>query len=152
MDGIVLGRNTSNSLNKSTDPFSRLLYRLAFTWVLACSFVTPAATRAHSAITCKPLLSIKNIREIRTSIILQPWIWKATIVADASYCATGSGSFEIDFIRIKEYSPDVQFTERYRWTPGQFDVTIELAADESIHDYRIGFIAPCVCREFPYEK
>ena len=46
----------------------------------------------------------------------------------------------------------MQFTERYSWTAGPFDVTMELAADESIHDYRIGFIAPCVCQELPYEK
>jgi hypothetical protein len=65
---------------------------------------------------------------------------------------TRSGQFEIDVIRIKEYSPDVQFTEKYRWNSGQFDVSIELAADEAIEDYRIGFIAPCVCREIPYDK
>ena len=68
-----------------------------------------------------------------------------------AYCATKSGNFEIDFIRIKEYSLDVQFTEKVRWSSGQFDVSVELAADESIHDYRIGFIAPCVCREIPYD-
>ena len=45
----------------------------------------------------------------------------------------------------------MQFTEKVRWTSGQFDVSMELAADESILDYRIGFIAPCVCREIPYD-
>jgi hypothetical protein len=77
--------------------------------------------------------------------------WKATIVADATYCATGSGGFEIDFIRIKEYAPDVQFTEKYRWLRGQFDVTVELTMDEAIREHRIGFIAPCVCREIPFK-
>jgi hypothetical protein len=77
--------------------------------------------------------------------------WKATIVADATYCATGSGGFEIDFIRIKEYAPDVQFTEKYRWLPGQFDVTLELTMDEAVLEHRIGFIAPCVCREIPFK-
>ncbi len=107
------------------------------------------AADARSVVACKPLLSIKNVREIRTSIMPQPWTWRATVVADASYCATRAGEFEIDFIRIKEYSPDLQFAEKYRWTAGQFDMTVELSADESIHDYRIGFIAPCVCRELP---
>jgi hypothetical protein len=88
---------------------------------------------------------------MRTSTMPQPWQWRATVIADASYCATRSGQFEIDVVRIKEYSPDVQFTEKYRWHAGQFDVSIELEADEAIEDYRIGFIAPCVCREFPYE-
>jgi len=125
--------------------------RWTLTVLLACLLAGPAVT-ARAAITCKPLLTIKNVREIRTSTLPQPWIWQATIVADASYCATRSGQFEIDVIRIKEYSPDMQFTEKYRWTAGQFDVSIELAADEAIEDYRIGFIAPCVCREIPYDN
>lgn len=123
--------------------------RLTFTGLLACSFIWLAAASSQSAITCKPVLSLRNVREIRTSSTPQPWTWKATVVADRTHCATGSGAFEIDFIRIKEYAPDMQFTEKFRWTPGQFDVSIELAADESVLDYRLGFISPCVCREFP---
>lgn len=128
------------------------LRRIVPTSLLAGALVALWATDALAAITCKPLLSIKNVRELRPAERpVQPWTWKATIVADASYCATKSGNFEIDAIQIKEYAPDVQFTEKYRWTAGQFDVSIELAADEAIDDYRIGFIAPCVCREMPYE-
>ena len=131
----------------------RRLHRLALTLLLTCAFAGPVATGALAAITCKPILSIRNVRELRTANMpIQPWIWKATIVADDTYCATATGVFEIDFIQIKEYSPDVQFTERYKWTPGQFEVTMELAGDESIHDYRIGFIAPCVCQALPFEK
>jgi hypothetical protein len=144
MDGIVLGPYLFGA-------FARGFARPAFTALLACAFASPAAT-ALAAITCKPLLTIKNVREIRTSIMPQPWLWQATVVADTSFCATRSGGFEIDFIQIKEYAQDVQFTERYTWTTGQFDVTVILSADESIHDYRLGFIAPCVCRELPYEK
>jgi hypothetical protein len=128
----------------------RPLCRVALTALLACVFAAPAMPTL-ATITCKPLLAIKNVREIRTSTMPQPWTWRATIIADASYCATRSGPFEIDVIRIKEYAPDVQFTEKYRWNAGQFDVSIELTADEAIDDYRIGFIAPCVCREMPYE-
>ena len=128
----------------------RSLRSTVHTLLLVCLMLGPAAS-AQAAITCKPLLAIKNVREIRTSTMPKPWKWQATITADASYCATRSGPFEIDVIRIKEYSPDVQFTEKYRWNSGQFDVSIELAADEAIEDYRIGFIAPCVCREIPYD-
>jgi hypothetical protein len=119
---------------------------------LACASVVLAAPTALAEITCKPLLAIKNVREIRTSTLPRPWIWRATIIADAGYCATESGDFEIDLIRIQEYSPDVQFTERYRWRAGQFDVSIELSADEAMVDYRIGFVAPCVCRGIPFDK
>ena len=118
-----------------------------------CALVASSATDALAAVTCKPILSIRNVRELRTAERpLEPWIWKATIAADASHCATRSGTFEIDFIRIKEYSLDVQFTEKYRWSAGQIDVSMELVADESILDYRIGFIAPCVCRAIPYDN
>jgi hypothetical protein len=120
--------------------------------LLACTPVVLGAPTALAALTCKPLLAIKNVREIRTSTMPRPWIWQATITADTSYCATKSGNFEIDFVRMQEYSPDVQFTEKYRWTAGQFDVSIELSADEAIVDYRIGFIAPCVCGEIPFDK
>jgi hypothetical protein len=102
-----------------------------------------------AAVTCKPILSIKNVREVRAANFLQPWTWKATVMADLTYCATKKGFFEMDFIRIKEYSPDIQFTERFNWIPGHFEVTMELVADEAIIDYRIGFIAPCVCRDYP---
>lgn len=127
----------------------RRLRRAALALALANLVGPLTATGTLSAITCKPILSIKNVREIRISGLPQPWTWRATIVADRSYCATRSGSFEIDFIRIKEYAPDVQFTEKFRWNFEQFDVSIELGADEAILDYRIGFIAPCVCRDYP---
>jgi hypothetical protein len=107
------------------------------------------ATGAMAAVTCKPILSVKNVQDVRTSTVPQPWTWNATIHANPTFCATRSGTFEIDFVRIKEYAPDLQFTAKFQWVSGQFGVTIELAADEAILDYRIGFIAPCVCREIP---
>jgi hypothetical protein len=128
------------------------LQRLAFTALLTSGFLGAIATGALSAITCKPILSIKYVREMRRQMPqIQPWAWRATIMADTRYCATASGEFEIDFIRIKEYAPDIQFTEKYRWAPGQFDVTVELTMDEAIHKHRIGFIAPCVCRDIPFK-
>jgi len=139
-------RNTANAAR-------RRFRRLALALLLACPFAGPAVTSALAAITCKPILSIRNVREIRAAeMSIKPWIWKATIVVDNAFCATAAGAFEIDFVRIKEYSADVQFTERYKWTAGQFDIAMELTADEAIQDYRIGFIGPCVCRALPFEK
>jgi hypothetical protein len=111
--------------------------------------VNMMATGAVATVTCKPILSVKNVREVRTSTSPQPWTWNATIHANPIFCATRSGAFEIDFVRIKEYAPDLQFTAKFQWVSDQFDVAIELAADEAILDYRVGFIAPCVCREIP---
>lgn len=127
--------------------------RGALTSLIACAFVAACATDALAAITCKPVLSIKNVRELRSAgRPVEPWTWKATIVADARYCATKSGNFEIDVVLLIYAGADMQFTEKYRWTAGQFDVSIELGSDEAIEDYRVGFIAPCVCREIPYDN
>jgi hypothetical protein len=125
------------------------LQQLVLVAAITGSMLWATAEPVFAEVACKPVLSFRN-REVRPPIPpFVPWTWRATIVADARFCATHSGGFEIDFIRIKEYSPDLQFTERLRWRAGQFDVSFELAADESILQYRIGFIAPCVCREFP---
>jgi len=97
-------------------------------------------------VACKPFLSIKSVRELRSSYLL-PWSWNATIIVDGSYCASQSGNFEVDFVRIKENSPDLQFTQTFRWAPSRFDVVMELSSDEAILEFRIGFIAPCACRQ-----
>lgn len=109
----------------------------------------PGTTSALSqVVACKPLLSAKGVREVRPSSSHPlPWKWHAKIVADTSFCATRSGNFEMDFVRIKEYAPDLQFTQTFRWAQNQFDISMELSPDEAILEFRIGFIAPCVCRE-----
>ena len=121
--------------------------RPAVTSLVVLLILLFGAASARSQIVCKPLLSLKSVREVRAvSVPALPWRWSATIVTDARHCATQSGIFEIDFVRIKENSPDLQFTEKLRWQPDAFEVSMELTSDEAILDFRIGFIAPCVCR------
>jgi len=140
----------SRKIASSMPAVSDSLWRPALASLLALLFACATGPASASAIVCKPLLSFKNVREIRSATApVAPWIWRVSIVANANYCATRTGQFEIDFIRIKENSADLQFTEKLRWRAGQFDVSIDLAADEAILDYRIGFIAPCVCPDFP---
>jgi hypothetical protein len=116
--------------------------------LLTLSLLLLNTTKSSSQVACKPLLSIRDVREARSSLMPTiPWRWGATIVANTRYCATLSGTFEIDFVRSKENSPDLQFTEKFRWSQSQFDVSMELMTDEAIRDFRIGFIAPCVCRD-----
>ena len=120
---------------------------LALPLLIACLAVLGPAS-AWSQVACKPLLSIKSVRDVRVSSQpTLPWQWHATITADSRHCATASGNFEVDFVRIKENAPDQQFTEKFRWRQDQFDVSMELTTDEAILGYRIGFIAPCVCRD-----
>jgi hypothetical protein len=129
----------------------RELRRLATASAICGWCVCYTGDNLLAAVACKPTLSFRSVREIRSAspIPVAPYTWKATIAANTKFCATTSGGFEIDFVRIKEYSADLQYTEQFRWAAGQFDVSFELAADESILEYRIGFIAPCVCRDFP---
>jgi hypothetical protein len=116
---------------------------------VTCWMLLLGAAAATPTVSCKPILTMGATSDTRTSPIL-PYLWKATMVADATHCATRSGSFEIDFIRIKEHSPDLQFTEQYRWKAGQFEISLELSGDEAVLEHRIGFVAPCVCREIPF--
>jgi hypothetical protein len=120
-----------------------------FVLLLILLFSLLGATSALSqVVACKPLLSTRAVQEVRPSSPQPlPWKWQATIVADTGFCATRSGSFEMGFVRIKEYSPDLQFTQTFRWNQKQFDISMELSVDEAILEFRIGFIAPCVCRE-----
>jgi hypothetical protein len=119
-----------------------------FTLLLILCFLLLGSASSFSEVACKPFLSVKSVQEVRPSSPRPlPWRWNATIVADTSFCATRSGNFEVDFVRIKEYSPDLQFTQKFRWSQNQFDVSMELSPDEAVLEFRIGFIAPCVCRE-----
>jgi len=111
-------------------------------------FMTSGVSESPCGVSCKPVLTIKDVRV--SHVQSSQRIWSAILVADSSYCATSWGKFEIDFIRLKETAPDLQFTEQFTWTTGQFAVSIAIWADEAIFDYRIGFIAPCVCRDPPW--
>jgi hypothetical protein len=127
--------------------YIRNIPRQSLTVVLALFFLSLNTPSAWSQVACKPLLSIKTVHEARASYApASPWRWTASVVADARHCATRSGAFEIDFVRIKENSPDLQFTEKFRWQHDEFSISMELTADEAVPEFRIGFIAPCVCR------
>ena len=115
--------------------------------ILSLGFILITTSISFPQLACKPFLSITSIKEVQRSTPALPWRWDATVVADNNHCATRSGSFEVDFLRIKENAPDLQFTEKFRWTEGQFDVSMELTSDEAILEFRVGFIAPCVCRQ-----
>jgi hypothetical protein len=114
---------------------------------LSLCFLLLAPSNSFSQVACKPFLSIKTVKEDRTYSPTLQWRWNALLRADNTHCATRSGSFEVDFVRIKENSPDLQFTQKFRWSQGEFAISMELTSDEAILDSRVGFIAHCVCRE-----
>lgn len=120
----------------------QIVFRLLAVAGITSSVIAPGRCEA---IACKPLLTVTSVRfsEVRSP----QRQWTAALLADVSYCATSWGRFEIDFIRIKEHGPDMQFTKPFTWKAGQFEVTVDFWGDEAVLDYRIGFIAPCVCRD-----
>lgn len=72
--------------------------------------------------------------------------WTAHLAVDAASCATTSGYFRIDFVRLKEDAPDLRFAETFAWRPGPVEATTIFAADEAVLSYTIE--APsCPCRK-----
>jgi hypothetical protein len=135
-----------------TSTFSNLLRlnrgKLAVAILIALLGVFFGAPQPQCAVACKPVIAIK---EVQTSGVqdLQR-VWTAVLAVNGANCATSSGRFEIDFIRAKETAPDMQFTEQFEWKAGETKISLDLWRDEVITDYRIGFIAPCVCRELKF--
>ena len=112
--------------------------------LLAGLIAACGATQAVAQDACKPLFTIKEVRfsEVR----LSQRVWTALLDVDASRCATSSGRFDINFIRLKEMAPDLPFTEQFTWSPGEIEVSVNFWADEAVLAYSIGTIAPCTCR------
>jgi hypothetical protein len=53
----------------------------------------------------------------------------------------------MQFTRLKEVAPDLQFTERFTWVSGQSELLLDVWWDEWVEDYSILSIAPCPCRD-----
>lgn len=139
---------SSTSTMEADKVFAGMRSRIATSLLILPILLLDATSALSQVLACRPSLSTKAVQEVRpASPQPLPWTWRATIAADANFCATRSGNFEIDFIRLKENSSDLQFTQTFRWTENPFDIAVELSPDEAILEFRIGFIAPCVCRE-----
>jgi hypothetical protein len=116
----------------------------SFSVLLAGTALLLGITQAAGQQLCKPALSLENVRfsEIRN----QHRTWTAALSVDAARCTATSGRFEISFDRIKETAPDVKFVERFTWTPGSVEVSVDFWQDEAVQDYVINYIEPCICR------
>jgi hypothetical protein len=115
--------------------FAMLLITLAFTGV------------AQASPTCMPSLTFK---EVRFSPMRPPTLertWTARLSVDASRCATSSGPFAILFSRLKENGLELDFEERFTWTPGLIEVAVDFSADEAVEHYWLNPVPSCACRE-----
>ena len=113
--------------------------------MVAALITACGAIQAVGESACKPVLTVKEVRfsEVRQ---LQR-IWTALLDVDASRCATSSGRFDINFVRLKEMAPDLPFTEQFTWRPGAIEVSVDFWADEAVLTYSVGAIARCTCRD-----
>ena len=95
---------------------------------------------------CRPTLNITGVKfsEMIPSTLERKWT--AIVSVDAARCQPNSGGyFEIVFMRLSEFGPDLEFRERYAWRPPSVEVTVNFAADEAVQHFRIENITSCVC-------
>jgi hypothetical protein len=113
------------------------------TEALVASLMLGVAAPAGAEFACKPGLKFKHVRFSEAQN--QQRTWTATVAVDASRCAATASRFEIRFVRLKEFGPDLTFTEKFRWTPGSVDASLNFCWDEAVQDYSIGKVEPCEC-------
>ena len=108
---------------------------------LSFAACVPAQTLADPI--CKPKLTVKEVRFSDAKDRLRTWM--ARVAVDARHCAETSGMFEIRFVRLKEFGPDLLFTEEFTWSADMVEVSLDFWWDEAVGDYRIGEVTPCRC-------
>jgi hypothetical protein len=104
-----------------------------------------ASAPAFAAEMCRPVLSIKDAQLSAYTPPAQERKWTATVVADASRCATTAGYFEVGFVREKEESPDLAFREQFVWSAPSVLIGLDFWFDEAVGDYWIYSIKACPC-------
>jgi len=113
--------------------------------LLAVTLVLLGATQAVASKLCKPTLWLRDVRISEAREMHRTWT--GVLVADGSPCSTTSGQFDVQFTRLKEVAPDLQFIERFTWVSGQSELSLDFWWDEWLEDHQILGIAPCPCRE-----
>jgi hypothetical protein len=103
-----------------------------------------ASVPAIAAEMCRPVLSISNPQLAAFTPALERK-WTATVMADASRCATTAGYFEVSFVREKEESPDLAFREQFIWSAPSVLIGLDFFWDEAVGDTWIYNIQPCPC-------
>jgi hypothetical protein len=119
--------------------------RWFMTEVLAASLMLGPATPGAAEPACKPALTFNDVSFSKAQN--QQRKWMATLTVDASRCAATAGQFKIAFVRLKEFGPDLLFTEKFRWTAGSVDVAADFWWDEAVRDYWIADVEPCGCAD-----
>jgi hypothetical protein len=120
----------------------------SFTSAFLATITLIGVTPAIAENLCRPALTLN---EVQFSPIKRPnpqRSWTAVVTVDASECAVNSGGhFDIVFTRLSETAPDLEFRQRFAWSPFSQNIALDFAADEAVAAYRIENVMPCVCRD-----
>jgi uncharacterized protein YjiS (DUF1127 family) len=137
--------NSSATCSPRTIRFRRDEYDRAGAVGLLCGLLTALpATHAEGREICRPILSTRASGH--SEVVNLQRRWTGVFAVDASRCATATGSFEIEFVRLKEVGPDLAFTEPFTWRAERMEASLDLTWDEWVSSYRIQEVAPCPCR------
>ena len=127
---------------RKRNPFAQCPW---FALLLAGSIGFVGATPTIGAPMCKPRLAVKSVQ---LSAMQPPALerrWTATVVADASRCATTAGYFEIGISRMKENSIELEFRQQFIWSSPSVTISVDFAADEAVEGYWIDSVQACPC-------
>jgi hypothetical protein len=112
---------------------------------LAAALVLCVPAQTMAGIACKPVFTFREVRFSEAQNQLRKWT--GVLAVDASRCVATSGAFEIKFVRIKEIGPDLLFGERFKWSLGMTQASLDFWWDEAVLDYWIGDVPSCGCPE-----
>jgi hypothetical protein len=140
---VDLSRQSGHVINNARESHPMRLSQPSI--LLAANLALFGVTQATAGQLCKPALALRDVRISEAHEMQRTWT--GVLVADASRCSTTTGRFDIQFTRLKEISPDLQFTERFTWVSGQSELWLDFWWDEWLEDSRIVSVAPCPCRD-----
>jgi hypothetical protein len=119
---------------------------LASCGLVAGSVALIGVTQALGQQLCRPALAIKDVQFSEMRPPTWERKWTAIVSVDASRCTMNStGSFEIVFSRMKENAVEIEFSEKFTWSPPVVTVAVDFWADEAVERYWITNVSACVC-------
>ena len=122
------------------------MYRSCISGLAAGIVALIGMTQAPGQQLCRPALAIKDVQFSQMQAPTWERKWTAVVSVDASRCTMNStGSFEIVFSRQKENGVEIEFSERFTWSPPAVTVAVDFWADEAVERYWISNVSACVC-------
>lgn len=115
--------------------------------LLACAMGLLNVTQALGQPTCRPALTITEVRYSAMQLPKTERTWTAIVTAEPSSCLTSSGQFDIVFSIERESGPDFEVRQTFAWRSGAATISRAFWMDEAPAAYRIENIAPCACRK-----